>query len=207
MPPSAWQRLPSLAKNLFGVELEDSTLARLEQFVALVESWSSRMNLVSTRSRDEIVLRHLLDSLAPLPLIGNSKVVVDFGSGAGFPAIPLALLSPQRRFHLIDSRRKRCSFLRHVARSLAIENARVWEGRGEAWDPPEPIDTTVGRALRMDVLVDLSRRVLPVGGHIVVMRKQNERPETIAGFRELAELAYRLPTGQAHQVTLLERAP
>ncbi len=205
MPPSAWQRLPSLARDLFGVELDRFSLERLERFINLVEAWSSRMNLIAARSREEIVFRHLLDSLAPLALLGDSRVIADFGSGAGFPGIPLALLSPQRHFHLIESRRKRCSFLRHVVRSLAMENTRVWEGRGESWEPPEAVDTTLGRALRVDVLARLSHRVVKADGRTIVMRKQQGRHEPLPGFYERAERTYRLPGGQTHQVVLFER--
>lgn len=204
-PSSAWQRLPGLARELFDVELEAGTLARLERFVDLVTDWSSRMNLIAARSRDEIVFRHLLDSLAPLRLLGGARVIADFGSGAGFPAIPLALASPQRRFHLIESRRKRCSFLRHVVRSLAIDHARVWECRGESWSPPEPIDAALGRALSIETLRGLAQRVLPIGGRMVVMRKQDSRRNSLAGFEERGALSYRLPDGQAHQVVLFER--
>lgn len=204
-PSSAWQRLPGLARELFDVELEAATLAQLERFVNLVAAWSSRMNLTAARTPDEIVFRHLLDSLAPLRLLGGARVIADFGSGAGFPAIPLALASPQRSFHLIESRRKRCSFLRYVVRRLAIDNARVWEGRGESWAPAEAVDATLGRALRIETLRGLSQRVLPIGGRMIAMRKQESPRDTVLGFREAAALSYRLPHGQTHQAVLFER--
>ncbi len=144
----AWNHLPERARELFGIDLNRVESEQLGRYLDLVWSWSRRANLISVRSRGEIVDRHVLDSIAPLSFVREAAVVADFGSGAGFPAVPLAILAPTTRFHLVESRRKRATFLRHVARTLDLGNVQVYEGRGEEWKPEEPIDLAIGRAIR-----------------------------------------------------------
>ena len=99
---SLWDRFTSLARELFDVQLEAAELERLERFVELLEAWSEKINLVSAGSREEIVTRHLLDSLAPSTLLPDVIEVADFGSGAGFPGIPLAVLKDRPKRAMIN---------------------------------------------------------------------------------------------------------
>ena len=204
---AAWTKLRSHAKDLFSVELGDDELAKLDEFLGLVETWSDRMNLVGPAAREELIERHLLDSFAPAGLLGPAKSIVDYGSGAGFPAIPLAILLPSVKVHLVESRRKRCSFLRHVARTLQLSNVAIWESRGEEWQPPQAsIDAAIGRALAIEKLAGLATGVLPVGGRLLVMRKQ-DAARALDGFTEVGLRRYRLPGGQRHEVAAYERLP
>jgi len=201
----AWQRLPEEARKLFGVELGSEHLSRLGTFLDLVETWSARMNLVGKTSRDDLVERHLLDSFAPAVFVGDAKVGVDFGSGAGFPAVPLAVVRPDVAFHLVESRRKRSSFLRQVSRSLRLANATVTEARGEDWEPPAEMDFAIGRAIAAPTLNLLAARVLSKHGRLIVMRKQGAR-EPLEGFREIGVERYRLPGGEHHEVAAYQRS-
>src|SRR5262249_7736598 len=155
-----------------GIELSGEHLTKLEAYLDLVEEWSARMNLVGKASREELVERHLLDSLAPTVLVAESRIAADFGSGAGFPAVPLAVVRSDLQVHLIESRRKRTSFLRQVLRTLPLPNAVVAEPRGEEWQPPRAIDLVMGRALAAATLATLADRVLADDGRLIVMRKQ-----------------------------------
>jgi len=204
--PADAQRLPTHARELFGIELKSGELARFEKYLHLVEAWSSRMSLVSTSSRRHLVDRHLLDSLAPLRFVREAREAVDFGSGAGFPAIPLAVLAPGTRFHLVEARQKRATFLRHVTRALELANVRVWEGRGESWAPDQEMEVALGRAIRPDALADLGARVLAPAGLLVVMRKQRTKEPPPQGFTEAGRLAYRLPRGEQHEVAVFRRS-
>ena len=200
----AWERLPANAGELFGLMLGDAELAKLESFLSLVETWSERMNLVGRVSRDDLVERHLLDSLAPLGALRSAGRVADFGTGAGFPAIPLAILLPNVEFHLVESRRKRCSFLRQVVRTLSLRNATVVERRGEDWRPPAgSVDAVTGRAIAAAKLAELAAEVLETGGKLVIMRKQGGTAE-LGGYREVAVDRYRLPGGERHEIATYE---
>src|SRR5207302_8465181 len=88
---SAWALLPAHARRLFDSELQAHELAALDRYLRILEQWSVRMNLVATRSRDEIIDRHLIDSLALARWARTARVAVDLGSGAGFPGVPLAV--------------------------------------------------------------------------------------------------------------------
>jgi 16S rRNA (guanine527-N7)-methyltransferase len=93
--------------------------AALGAFSAELARWGARMNLVGSTDRDAI-RRHIEDSLAAADYLPQKAAVVDLGSGAGFPGIPLALARPDLRFTLVEIREKRVAFLRHVARELAL---------------------------------------------------------------------------------------
>ncbi|MBI3171972.1 MAG: 16S rRNA (guanine(527)-N(7))-methyltransferase RsmG, partial [Hydrocarboniphaga effusa] len=94
---------------------------------------------------EEMVTRHLLDSLAVLPLIEGASLL-DAGSGAGLPGVPLALAKPDLRVTLLDSGGKKARFLRHVQRQLNLENVDVVGARAEVFQPPVLADTVISRA-------------------------------------------------------------
>jgi 16S rRNA (guanine527-N7)-methyltransferase len=202
----AWDRLAERARALFGVELNQAERDQLGHYVELVWVWSRRTNLVSVRSWGEIVDRHVLDSIAPLNFVREAMVVADFGSGAGFPAIPLAILSRATRFHLVEPRHKRATFLRHVARTLDLGNAQIHERRGEEWRPEEAIDLTLGRAVRVGIIAELSLRVLSSNGRLIVMRKRADCELRLGNFREVARVPYELPGGERHELVVFQRA-
>ena len=205
MAQVAWNHLPVRVRELFSIELNRVQCEQLGRYLDLVWVWSRRANLISVRSRGEIIDRHVLDSIAPFSFVREAAVVADFGSGAGFPAIPLAVLAPTTRFHLVESRRKRATFLRHVTRTLDLSNVEVYEGRGEEWTPDEPIDLTIGRAIRTDLLAELSLRVLSSNGCLLVMRKRADSELRVGGFRYVDRVSYDLPGGERHEIIVLRR--
>jgi 16S rRNA (guanine527-N7)-methyltransferase len=201
-----WRQLPGRARELFGIELQEPQLAAFASYLDLLERWSARMNLVAERSRDDIVDRHLLDSLALHRWTKAAHVVADVGSGAGFPVVPLATLSQASRFHSIESRTKRATFLRQVVRSLRLRNAEVWNVTAEQWASDDALDLVIGRAVAIDRLAKFARRVLGENGALVVMRKADAAPIELTGFRESERLQYRLPGGEQHAAIRFARA-
>jgi len=203
--PGAWELLPARAKELFGIELARHQLEAFERYLQVLDRWSARMNLVGAATRGQLIDRHLLDSLAPVRWIQSAKVTVDVGSGAGFPGIPLAAISPSTRFHLIESRIKRASFLRHVIRTLGLRNVEVWDVPAAAWKRDDVVDVVVSRAVAAPDLETFARRVLENGGRLLLMRKAPKAPTDIAGFERADSLSYRLPAGELHEVVAFER--
>ena len=115
-----------------GVPLDPERTALLCWFLEDLLRWSARMNLTALATPDEIVRVGILDSLTCLKLIPpGSRRVVDIGSGAGFPAIPLAVMLRGAEFTLVEASRKKVTFLRHIVRTLGLGQVRVWHGRAE----------------------------------------------------------------------------
>ena len=120
------------------------TLERLRAFLALLERWQNRINLVGRSTLDDPWRRHILDSSQLAPLL-EGRVVVDLGSGAGLPGLVLAILNPELAVHLIESDARKCAFLREAARETAAE-VKIHHSRIESL-PPFVADTVVARAL------------------------------------------------------------
>lgn len=124
-------------------ELQDKLLAYLQ----LLQKWNKAYNLTAVRDEQQMVYRHLLDSLAIAAHIPASvSQVVDVGSGAGLPGVPLALLYPQQQYHLVDSNGKKTRFLFQVKTALGLDNMTVHHVRAEEWAPPATFDIVLSRA-------------------------------------------------------------
>lgn len=195
------------AKSRFGIDLSPEMVRQLSEFVAVLQTWSAKVNLVSAGSAEEILQRHVLDSMVPAKIIGSAKLVADFGSGAGFPGIPIAVLNRSARVWLIESRRRRANFLRYAARTIGIGNVRLFEERAEDFAERHPgeLCAVVGRAIRPDVLVRFGRAVLRPGGLLLIMRKAGRAATSAKGFTQQGREEYELPGGIHHEVEILAR--
>jgi 16S rRNA (guanine527-N7)-methyltransferase len=169
----------------FGVVLDPRAVERFVAYAELLGRWSGRMNLISCGSADELVARHLLDSLAASPCLGAARTVVDLGSGAGLPGVPLAISAPARRTILVESRRRRASFLREVRRTLDLDNLEVFEQRAVGADSTSdggascasvPADAVVCRAVwPSEELLPIAAAWLRPGGTLLWMRASPKR--------------------------------
>jgi len=127
-----------------GENVSRETLDRLSSYLALLERWQKRINLVGGRTLEDPWRRHILDS-AQLAGLVEGPTVVDLGSGAGLPGLILAMLRPELSVHLVESDARKCAFLREAARETQTKVA-VHLARAEAV-PPFPANTIVARAL------------------------------------------------------------
>lgn len=141
------QLLDDLQKgiNEMGVELPEHVPEKLIDYIGLLIHWNKAYNLTAVRDPLEMVSKHLLDSLAVLPFIGEG-LVADIGSGAGLPGIPLALSLPETRFVLIDSNGKKTRFLNQAKMVLSLDNVEVVNQRVEQYQPGIYFDTLIARA-------------------------------------------------------------
>jgi 16S rRNA (guanine527-N7)-methyltransferase len=138
---------PPLAQGLaeLGLALPAASQRRLLDYVSLLQKWNTVYNLTAIREPGKMVTHHLLDSLAVAPHVSGATVV-DVGSGAGLPGIPLALALPRAQVSLLDASQKKTAFLRQAVTELGLTNATVACERAESWRPPQLFDFVVSRA-------------------------------------------------------------
>jgi 16S rRNA (guanine527-N7)-methyltransferase len=130
-----------------GVELSAEQRQQLLAYLALLIKWNKAYNLTAVRDPDEMVSRHLLDSLSVVPHVREAgDNWLDVGSGGGMPGIPLAILFPDRRFTLLDSNGKKTRFLTQVKLELKLANLEVIHNRVEAFASEQPFAGIVSRA-------------------------------------------------------------
>lgn len=131
-----------------GIECPLEVCGRLLDYVRLLAKWNRVYNLTAVREPLEMVQRHLLDSLAVLPHLRElqPKRVLDVGTGGGLPGIPLALLSPQTDFVLLDSNSKKTRFVQQAVVELGLQNVEVVHARVEQYHPDMPFDVVISRA-------------------------------------------------------------
>jgi 16S rRNA (guanine527-N7)-methyltransferase len=130
-----------------GVEVSPEQQQQLLAYLALLIKWNKAYNLTAVRDPDEMVSRHLLDSLSVVPYVLDAgDNWLDVGSGGGMPGIPLAILFPERRFTLLDSNGKKTRFLTQVKLELKLANLEVIHSRVEAFKPPQAFSGVVSRA-------------------------------------------------------------
>lgn len=127
-----------------GLEVSAAAQAQLMTYLAELEKWNGAYNLTAIRDPQEMVIKHLLDSLSILPQLPSGRLL-DVGSGAGLPGIPVAILRPECSVTTLDSNGKKTRFMRHVQRALGLKNLEVAEARSEQFQSPV-FDVIVSRA-------------------------------------------------------------
>ena len=135
----------TLGARELGVELSETQHAQLLAYLALLIKWNKAYNLTAVRDPDEMVSRHLLDSLSVVPFIDGERQL-DVGSGGGMPGIPLAIMFPDINVTLLDSNGKKTRFLTQVKLELALDNLTVIHSRAEAFQPELPFTGIISRA-------------------------------------------------------------
>ena len=193
-----------------GVGLSEEQVERLERYLALLEKWNRVYNLTAIREPERMVTHHVLDSLAILPHVRGPRVL-DVGSGAGLPGIPLAIAAPALAVTLLDSNHKKAAFLQQAVGDLRLTNATIVAERVESWRTETRFDTIVSRAFAdLGEFVAAAARLLAPGGTIAAMKgvhPHDEIERLPAGFRvrEVVKLDVPLLDAERH-VVLVEPA-
>jgi 16S rRNA (guanine527-N7)-methyltransferase len=145
------------ASHEVSVSLSDSQIELFELYLQELVEWNKRFNLTGIRDPEDIVIKHFVDSLSPLPYLEPSGRLLDIGPGAGFPSIPLKIAAPGLQAHLVEANRKKVSFLKHIIRTLKLESVIVLHSRFEHLDPPDqPFNIIISRAFtRLEPLLEL----------------------------------------------------
>lgn len=164
-----------------GLPIDAQKQQKLLAYLTLMQKWNKVHNLTAVRDADEMVVLHLLDSLVVLPFI-DGKALLDVGSGAGLPGIPLAICLPDLKVTVIDSNNKKVSFMRQAKAELGIDNLEVLGGRVEEIAPNRKFDMVISRAFSdLDLFISLTHQLCDAQGKWLAMK--GVYPEA-----ELAEL-------------------
>lgn len=208
MDTAGWRRGLAPGLEALGVRLPERGEARLIRYVELLEQWNGAYNLTAIRDPEEMLVKHVLDSLSILPFVQASPVL-DVGSGAGLPGVPLAVARPDLSFTLLDSNGKKTRFMTHAAAELKLANVEVAQARVETWRPPKPFALVLSRAFaHLAEFLKLAGALCAPGGRVLAMkgaRPEEELRELPSGFRVLAVHQIEVP-GLAAERCLVEIA-
>ena len=166
-------------------EFPDGTAEKLNTLIDELSKWGRKVNLTAIRDRNEMITSHLLDSLVAAPLLEGDRIL-DVGTGAGFPGLPLAIVQPERQFTLLDSNNKKIMFVQHAAGLLGLGNVSAVKARGEDYAPGHGFDTVIARALAaLPRLVEIAGHHVGEDGVFVALKGRYPEEE----LEQLAELA------------------
>ena len=159
-----------LGMQTMSIPYTTAQIDRLLAYLDLMDRWNKAYNLTAIRGRDNWVIRHLLDSLAVLPLLRAHRGI-DVGTGAGLPGIPLAIMRPDTPIALLDSNGKKTRFLFQAKMQLGLSNLTIVESRVEQYQPTELYDAVVSRAFAsLADMVQVCEHLLSPGGSFFAMK-------------------------------------
>ncbi len=185
-----------LREGLAALGLPANAVPDLLRYAGLLAEKNKVMNLTAITDPAEVARLHFLDSAALLTLKDfRGKTVVDVGTGAGFPGLPLRLIEPSIQLTLLDAQRKRVDFLREACQNLRLEDVECVHGRAEefAQDYRESFDLAVSRAVAaLPVLAELCLPLVKVGGKFLAMKSVESGDEMNAAGRAVQMLGGRL---------------
>jgi 16S rRNA (guanine527-N7)-methyltransferase len=172
-----------------GLVLTPAAAGALVQLIDILQAGNAQFNLTAIRDREGILRKHLLDSLSVQPYLRGIRIA-DIGTGAGFPGLPLAIVNPQRHFVLVESTGKKARFVVQAAAQLSLGNVEVVTQRAEDYDPPQPFDSVIARALAaLATFVGYAGHLCAPDGRLLAMKGREPGEEIAAlprGFRVAA---------------------
>ncbi|WP_224728288.1 16S rRNA (guanine(527)-N(7))-methyltransferase RsmG [Cysteiniphilum sp. JM-1] len=167
------------AAEKFNLTVDDEQINRLIDYLSLLKKWNKTYNMTSIIQWDEMLVKHVFDSMSVVSFI-KGKHVVDVGSGGGLPGIVLAILLPEVNFVLIDSVGKKVRFLSHVKKVLDLDNVTAMNIRVEDYEPSTLFDTVISRAFSSIADFErLCRHLLAIDGQMIAMKGAEVEQETL----------------------------
>ena len=176
-----FEKMQEKSKDL-SVRFSVKQIEQFFEYMNLLIEWNEKMNLTAITEPDEIILKHFIDSITILKELEDGSKLVDVGTGAGFPGIPLSIMNPTLQITLVDSLNKRLIFLQEVVNKLKLENIEIVHARAEEFGQNkkyrEQFDISTSRAVAN--LSTLSEYLIPlvrVGGKVISMKAAEAKQE------------------------------
>ncbi len=202
----------------FGVDLSTAQEEQFETYLRELVAWNAQINLTTIIEYDEVLVKHFLDSLSLAPIVHNAKSVIDIGSGAGFPGLPLKIARPDLHVILLEATGKKVAFLNHVITTLALRDVAAIHARAEdlGHNPEhrERYDAAVARAVAaLPILVEYALPFVRIGGLFVAQKGvqvqqeiEDARPalETLGG-RVRETMPANLPGLEQRHLVVIEK--
>lgn len=177
-------RLSDDAKALFGIELSGQELQAFKRYMFLLSEWNQKFNLTAIRDKEDIRVKHFLDSLSCLKIIGKNPDgnFVDVGSGAGFPGLPLKIVCPDIKLTLIESIRKKTNFLSFVVQDLRLKDVSIIcervEKIGNMQNHRASYDWALARSVAsLPTLLEYLLPLVKVGGFVLAQKGEGVQGE------------------------------
>ena len=184
-----------LRKNaeIIGIELNEEMLNQFYNYKNLVIEWNEKINLTAIIDDLEFIVKHFVDSISINKYIEKGKTIIDIGTGAGFPGIPLKILNKENKMVLFDSLNKRLKVLEDIIEKIELKNIETLHGRAEETFKNkihrEKYDVAVSRAVAaLNVLVELMLPAVKVGGICICMKGNNAEEEIKDAKKAIKEL-------------------
>ncbi len=167
---NAFQSILKQALSDNAITLDDGTQEKLVHYLELMQAWNRVFNLTNITHPREMVLLHIIDSLLVAPFLQGDQLL-DVGTGAGLPGIPLALIHPQQHWLLLDKNNKKTRFLTQVVAELHLANVNVVQARTEEFHPAKCFDTIISRAFSsLQMFVSSTQHLLCTNGKWLAMK-------------------------------------
>lgn len=197
LDPEEAKRLLNEGANVLNLVLSDQQLKQFMAYLELLRKWNRVVNLTALLSHREIIIKHFLDSLTLLPYLPKQARVLDLGSGAGFPGLPIKIARPGQRVTLMEASAKKVSFLKETIRQLKVLDTPVVQGYlGKGTSPSlgaDPFDIITIRAVgRLQELLSGVFPYLPRGGRIVLMKGRPGLQEVVASESEIHKKGFQI---------------
>ena len=175
------------------IELTDFQLEQFYNYMNILIEWNKFMNLTGITSPKEIIIKHFIDSLTVLDKIDRNNTIIDVGTGAGFPGIPIKIASPDTEVVLLDSLSKRVNFLNEVIKKLQLKGIKTIHGRAEDYgrdkNHREKYDVAIARAVApLNILLEYLMPFVRVKGKCLCMKGNNCEEEIQEGKHAIKEL-------------------
>lgn len=177
----------------FNIEINEEQIKSFEKYMNLLLEWNEKINLTAITQPEEVKLKHFVDSLTVLKYINDDDKVIDIGTGAGFPGIPLKIMKGNTKITLLDSLNKRINFLNIVIETLNLRNIQAIHGRAEEIARNklyrEKYDVAVSRAVaNLSTLTEYMLPFVKVGGKCICMKGANVNEELERAQNAIKEL-------------------